>query len=127
LDWFKRTFESIGRITVDEFAQNMRRLVPLIRQETGAHVLVFNSLEVEPFDPTHNYSLRNLESASRRRRFNIALAELSDQLDFHIVDVDRVLKEQGVESQVDFSHFPVERMNAVADEALQILRSLQVF
>jgi hypothetical protein len=126
VSWFNKAFESIGRISVEEFAQNMRRLVPLVRGETGAHVLIFNSLEIEPFDPTHDYSLRNLASASRRRRFNIALAELSAEVGFHVVDVDRVLKEQGVERQVDFSHFPVERMQAVADEALRILRGIGV-
>lgn len=124
--WFNETFESIGRISVDEYAQNLRRLVPLIRRETEAHVLVFNSLEIEPFDPTYDYSLRNLLSASRRRRFNIALAELSSEVGFHVVDVDRVLKEQGVEHQVDFSHFPVERMHAVANEALRILHGIGV-
>lgn len=124
--WFNNTFEPIGRISVEGYAENVRRLVPLLRRETGAEVLIFNSLEIEPFDPTHDYSLRNLESASRRRRFNIALAELSDEVGFHVVDVDRVLKEQGVERQVDFSHFPVERMDAVAGEALRILRDIGV-
>jgi hypothetical protein len=124
--WFRENFESLGRISVEEFTENYRRLIPAIKRETGAHVLVFNSLEIEPFDPTHDYSLRNLKSASRRRRFNIALAELSRELDFRVVDVDRVLKEQGVDRQVDFSHFPVDRMRAVAGEAHGILRELGV-
>jgi hypothetical protein len=124
--WFRETFESLGRISVGQFAENYRQLIPAIKRETGAHVLVFNSLEIEPFDPTHNYSLRNLASASRRRRFNIALTELAQELDFHVVDVDRVLKEQGVDRQVDFSHFPVDRMRAVARDAYGILRDLGV-
>jgi hypothetical protein len=124
--WFRENFQSLGRISVGQFAENYRQLIPTIRRETGAHVLVFNSLEIEPLDPTHNYSLRNLASASRRRRFNIALAELAQELDFHVVDVDRVLKEQGVDRQVDFSHFPVDRMRAVARDAHGILRGLGV-
>jgi hypothetical protein len=124
--WFRENFESVGRISVGQFAENYRQLIPAIKRETGAHVLVFNSLEIEPLDPTHNYSLRNLASTSRRRRFNIALTELSQELDFHVVDVDRVLKEQGVDRQVDFSHFPVDRMRAVAREAHGILRDLSV-
>jgi hypothetical protein len=124
--WFRDNFESLGRISVEQFALNYRHLIPAIKRETGAHVLVFNSLEIEPLDTTHDYSLRNLSSASRRRRFNIALAELAQELDFHVVDVDRVLKEQGVARQVDFSHFPVDRMRAVAREAHDILRGLGV-
>jgi hypothetical protein len=124
--WFRENFESLGRISVGQFAENYRQLIPAIKRQTGAHVLVFNSLEIEPLDPTHNYSLRNLASTSRRRRFNIALTELSQELDFHVVDVDRVLKEQGVDRQVDFSHFPVDRMRAVAREAHGILRELAV-
>jgi hypothetical protein len=124
--WFRENFESLGRMPVEEFAENYRQLIPAIKQSTGAHVLVFNSLEIEPFDPTHDYSIRNLKSASRRRQFNIALEELSGELDFRIVDVDRVLKEQGVDRQIDFSHFPVDRMRAVGREAFRILRELDV-
>jgi hypothetical protein len=124
--WFSEHFERLGRISVDEFAQNYRRLIPLIRHETQASVLVLNSLEIEPFDPTYDYSDRGIEHATRRRRFNIALNELSGELGFHVVDVDRVLKTQGVDRQVDFSHFPVDRMRGVAEDALRILRELEV-
>jgi hypothetical protein len=124
--WFRAHFEQAGRISEEDFRSNYRRLIPLLKRETGAHVLVLNTLEIEPLDPTHDYSLRNLASASRRRRFNIALVELSHELGFQVVDVDRILKEQGVDRQVDFSHFPVERMRAVAAEARRILRDLDV-
>ena len=124
--WFSEHFERVGHISVEGFAENYRRLIPLIQQETRASVLVFNSLEIEPFDNTYDYSDRNVERATRRRRFNIALNELSRELGFHIVDVDRVLKTQGVDRQVDFSHFPVERMRAVAEDALRTLRELDV-
>jgi hypothetical protein len=126
VEWFKKTFEPLGRIDVEEFRANYRTLIPLLRRETGAHILVLNSLEIDPFDATYDYSVRNLQSASRRRRFNLALAELAEGLDFHIIDVDRILKEEGVEGQVDFSHFPVERMRAVAFEAANILRGIGV-
>jgi hypothetical protein len=124
--WFNENFEPLGRMSEETMREAYGRLIPAIKHETGAHILVFNSLEVEPFDITHDYSVRNLESVSRRRRFNIALTELASALDFSVVDVDRVLKEQGVSDQVDFSHFPVDRMRAVAQEAHVILRDLGV-
>lgn len=126
VEWFRRNFVSIGRMSADDFAASYRRLVPAIRDATGAHVLVLNALEVEPPDTTHDYSVRDVESATRRRRFNVVLAELADELGFRVIDVDRVLKEQGIERQIDFSHFPVEAMRAVAVETRAILRDLGV-
>ncbi len=124
--WFTEHFERVGRISVEEFTQNYRRLIPLIQQDSQTSVLVLNSLEIAPFDNTYDYSDRNIEVATRRRRFNIALDELSRELGFHIVDVDKILKTHGVDRQVDFSHFPVDRMRAVAEDALRILREINV-
>jgi hypothetical protein len=125
--WFRANFESLGRITVDEFAENLKKLVPLIERETGARVAVFNALEIEPGDTTYDYSTRNIESATRRRRFNLALYEVADATGMAIVDVDNALKREGVHDQVDFSHFPVAKMRAVAAAALDVFTSLGAF
>lgn len=126
IEWFRNEFESAGRMSIEDFQANYRRLVPLIRSETGAHVLVLNTLDTDPLDTRYEYSQLNIMRAVRRRRLNIALAELSRELDFRVIDVDRVLKEEGVDRQVDFSHFPVDRMRAVAAEAHRLLLELEV-
>lgn len=126
ITWFREEFESVGRMSAEDLAATYRRLIPLIKQHTGAHVLVFNTLDVEPLDGTYEFAHRNIERAVRRRSLNIALAELSQELDFRVIDVDRVLKEEGVDRQVDFAHFPVDRMRAVAAEAHRILLDLGV-
>jgi hypothetical protein len=126
LSRFKESFTSQGRISPEGFAENLTRLVPLIRRRTGAQVLVFNSLEIDPGDLTFDYSLRNLDSASRRRRFNILLQELRPDLGFHIIDVDQILKDAGISKQVDFSHFPIEQMRAIAAGALRTLHGLEI-
>jgi hypothetical protein len=126
LTWFRRSFISVGRITVDEFRQNLEQIIRLIRSRVGAHVIVLNSLVIDPLDPTHNYRLLPRGHTVRRRQFHLALAELSARLDFHILDVDRILKGHGVREQVDFAHFPVEGMLPIAEEAHRILRDLEV-
>ena len=126
LNWFKENFESVGKIKVEEYYANMEKIIGLLRERTGAHIVVLNSLVVDPMKPTHNYQLLNQAHSRRRRDFHMALAELSSRLDFHIVDVDRALKRQGVREQVDFAHFPAEGMRPIAEQAYRIFRELEV-
>ena len=79
---------------------------------------------VDPANPTHNYQLVKAAHSVRRREFTIALAELSQDLGFAIVDVDRLLKAAGVDEQVDFAHFPVDRMMPIGAELHRILQRL---
>jgi hypothetical protein len=124
--WFKENFESIGRISVEEFTGNYERIIRILKEEVGAHVIVYNSLLLDPGNPTHNYQLLKRAPAIRRREFHLALIELSARLDFHILDVDRVLKRQGVREQVDFAHFSTEGLLPIAAEAYRILKDLEV-
>jgi hypothetical protein len=124
--WFRETFEPLGRLPIDEFADQFRRLVRTVQERTGAHVLVFNTLTVEPRDETHNYQLRRSPEGLRRRRFHLALADLSRELGFHIVDVDRILKREGVTGQLDFAHFPEDQFGPLAAEVQRILTGLGV-
>lgn len=124
--WFRDNFEPVGRIGVDDFARNTEQIIRHLTDELGAHVITFNSLVVEPSAPTHNYQLLNEDHFTRRRDFNIALAELSARLNFHVLDVDRILKERGVVEQVDFAHFSVEGSMAVAEEGFRIIKELHV-
>jgi hypothetical protein len=126
LKWLRKTFTRAGRLTVDEFVESFSKVIIAVREHTGAHVLVFNVLTVEPGFQTHSYRLRPNPDGLRRREFNIALAELSRQLGFHVVDVDRALKRYGIDSQQDFDHIPADAGRPIAVEALRILRELEV-
>ena len=126
--WFQENFESIGRISLEEFVENFTEIIKRIKEQTGAHVLVFNLLTVEPGNPTHNYQFIRKPHWLRRREFCLALVELSRKLDFSIVDVDRILKQVGiVETQVDFAHFPMEAYDPIGRQAFRIMRDLGVF
>jgi hypothetical protein len=124
--WFSKQFKSIGRLTVDEFRESFGRLVSEVRRSTGAHILVFNTLTVNPYDGTHNYQMIRQPDVARRRSFAIALAEMSRELDFDVVDVDRILKLYGVEGQVDFAHFIEEKFEHIAAEVFRVLRGREL-
>lgn len=125
--WFRSNFESLGRIPVDEFHHNYTTLIRTLKERTGAQILVFNTLVVEPGSSDHSYRFVKNSHAVRRREFNLALIELSRALDFSIVDVDRVLKTEGVREQVDFAHFPPERFRSIAEEVFRIMAERGVF
>lgn len=126
LDWFRRAFEPVGKISAEGFQANLEEIVRLVRERIGAHVIVYNSLVLDPLNPTHNYQLVNKAHSLRRREFHLALAEVSAKLDVPIVDVDRVLKEDGIREQVDFAHFPIERMSAIGRRAYRIFKELEI-
>ena len=126
LDWVRKHFVSIGRLTVEQFVELFTKLMLAIQERLDAHVLVFNVLTVEPGVRVHNYRMRKTPDGLRRREFNIALAELSGPLGFHIVDVDRTLKRYGISRHQDFDHFPVDAGLPIAMEGLRILRELEV-
>ena len=115
-------FDRVGKLSVDEHIANYRRLLPVLRERTGSEIMVFNVLTIEPGDRTHNYQLRKVPEGARRRQFHIAQAELSEELGYLVVDIDRALKRAQVVGQVDFAHFPREQYPAVAGEAYAALR-----
>src|SRR5262249_32791241 len=74
---FRDTFAPIGKISLNDFVANFTRLITLLKSQTCAHVLVYNTLTVEPGDRTHNLQLVKNFTPLRRREFAVALAELS--------------------------------------------------
>jgi hypothetical protein len=123
--WFKDNFEAIGKIEVADFQANFERIIRHLHS-TGSQVIVLNTLVVDPLSPLHNYQLHNQAHMTRRREFNIALNELSARLGFHVVDIDRLLKMQGVREQIDFAHISTAAKLPIAHEGYRILRELGV-
>jgi hypothetical protein len=124
--WFAANFVKLGRIGVNEFGDNMRRLIPLLKERTGAHIVVLNSLVIEPGQPTPDYRLIPKADDLRRREFAVVLMELTKELEFSLLDVDRILKEGGTSGQADFIHQTPEQTDAVARELVRILAEQNV-
>jgi len=123
---FNKDFKKIGRMTTELFHESFGRLVREMQERTKAHILVMNVLTVDPSDPTHNYRLAKNHDTARRKEFTIALAELSRELGFDVLDVDRTLKVGGVQGQVDFAHFTDEQFEPIGREAYRILREREI-
>jgi hypothetical protein len=124
---FRDDFAPIGRISLENFVTNFTKLITLLKSRTDAHLLVYNTLTVEPGSRIHNLQLVKNFHPLRRREFVVALAELSRQLDFSIVDVDRIAKRFGIQAQVDFGHLPPELNIVIAREVMRIIQELGVF
>ncbi len=122
VEWFRKNFQRVGRLTIDDFKSNHTRLVNEIRNRMGSEVMFYNTLVLDPANPIHNYQLVKASHSMRRREFIIALWELSAELNFPVVDIDRILKTMGVDEQVDFAHFPVDRMGPIGAEVYRILQ-----
>lgn len=120
--WFRQHFRGVGRMSTDAFVESFGRLVSEIRGRTGAHIMVFNMLTVDPSEPVHSYRLMGQSDTVRRREFSVALAELSARYDFDVIDADRILKLEGITEQVDFAHFSETQFMPIAEEAFRILR-----
>lgn len=121
LKWLRKSFTSIGRPTVDEWERDFRRLHHEIVARTGAKVVVFNLLTVEPHDQTHCYRGRNAPETVRRRLFALRLYELAKEIDIEVVDVDRRLKESSITEAVDFAHMPREYFHGIIRESAELL------
>jgi hypothetical protein len=125
--WFKDNFESRGRMSVSEFYESFGEVVRLVKRDTGAQVLVFNTLVIDPGDPVHNYQFTRNNQTLRRRELDVALRDLSREHDFYILDVDKLLKLTDVHKRIEFAHFPAEYKKPIAFEAYRILTELEVF
>jgi hypothetical protein len=125
--WFRQQFESIGLISLDAFVENFTKVIQLLRANTTKHVLVFNTLTLEPGNTTHNYQFVKHSDTMRWRRFNIALMELSRQLDFPIVDLDRIVRRYGMRGQRAAAHFPPQLDLLLGREAFRIMDEMGVF
>lgn len=123
VDWFRKNFKRVGRLSLEDFRTYNTKLVNEIRDRVGAQVIYYNTMVIDPANPTHNYQLVKTVHSVRRRQFTIALTELSRDLDFPIVDVDKILKTAGVADQVDFAHFPVDRMMPIGAEVYRIFKA----
>jgi hypothetical protein len=128
VNWFRENFVKVGRISLEDFADNFSQVVRLLKEKTGAHVMVFNVSAVDPGSKTHCYQFVKDPHNLRRLEFNLALAELSRKLDFPIVDVDRIVKRVGMSNlQVDFGHLPPKAYEPIGREAFGIMRELKIF
>ncbi len=123
--WFRQNFVSIGHSRVDDFVNHTAKIITELRQRTQAQIVMLNVLVTEPGTLTHNYQFVKNSYEIRRREFNLALLDLSRQMNFPFIDVDRALKRAGLsDTQMDFAHYPDEVYPYIAREAFQVFQEI---
>jgi len=127
-DWLKAEFEPVGHADVDDSMANLAAIVERLRETQDIPVLVYNMSAVIPGDSVHCYLGLDETYATRIRRFNLALIELSQAIGISIVDVDAVLARHGAERlKVDAMHLTAEGYELVAHEVVRILDDFGLF
>lgn len=114
--------EFAGLADIDTTMQRLEQLILAVEEKLGAQVLVYNLSPVTPGERTHCWLGAEDSIALRVQRMNIRLAELSAQLGFSIVDVDRLVACAGAERlKIDLFHLTAEGWRLVAEEVVRIL------
>jgi hypothetical protein len=120
--WLERECEYAGLADIDTVFARLRLLIPAIEERTGAQVLVYNLNPLTPGERTHCWIGAEDSITLRVQRFNLRLAELSAELGFSIVDVDRLVASAGAESlKIDLFHLKAEGWRLLAEEVVRIL------
>ena len=126
-DWLKRDFSRLDLLDVGDSMRNLRGIVERIRQRSESPILIYNVSSVVPGETIHCLQGLGEIYSTRCRRFNLGLAELSEDLGISIVDVDLVLARAGADKlKVDAMHLTAEGYRLVAEEVVRILVDLGV-
>jgi len=102
--------------------QHLLGVIERFRQVNDAPILVSNLSTVTPGETVHAYLGIDESYAQRVRRFNVALVDAAMQVDFSIVDVERIVATGGARTLLtDAIHLSAEGCRAVAGEVVRIL------
>lgn len=126
--WINSAFEPVGTAKLEDSMENLAAVIERLRQDRDVPVLVYNMSSVIPGDHVHCYVGLDETYATRIRRFNLALIELSQSIGFSIVDVDAVLARHGADRlKLDVMHLHPEGYRLIAEETVRILDDLGIF
>jgi lysophospholipase L1-like esterase len=125
--WLKTEFYSLPLMDLAESAANLKRIVARIRARTDAPILIYNLSPIVPGQIVHCLQGLGDTFATRIRRFNLALADLSERTGVSIIDVDEILARAGADRlKVDAMHLKPEAYQLIAQEVVRVLEDLGV-
>jgi hypothetical protein len=122
LEWLQRNCVPLQRCSAEDSMQHLLGVIERFRQVNDAPILVSNLSTVTPGETVHAYLGIDESYAQRVRRFNVALVDAAMQVDFSIVDVERIVATGGARTLLtDAIHLSAEGCRAVAGEVVRIL------
>ena len=123
--WLRNNFEDTGLLDPDTSMANLIMIVSRIRQNSNAAILVYNVSSVVPGERIHAYDGLDEVLSTRIRRFNLGLIEVSRQTGISLIDVDRIVAQEGANRmKFDFRHLTSEGCQAVTEEVVRVLDDL---
>jgi hypothetical protein len=123
--WLRAEFEPLGLLSVDAAMRNLAALVERIRAIRDVPILIYNLSPYIPGEIVHCHQGFDETFATRIRRFNLGLVELSERTGISIVDVETVLARHGAERlKIDAMHLTGEGYELVAREVVRICDDL---
>jgi hypothetical protein len=126
-EWLEREFVQLEPPDVERSMSHLEGVIARIRASSAAEILVYNLSPVIPGDWVHAYAGLEDHFASRIRRFNVGLIDVSERTGVSIVDVDTVLARAGAEMhKLDVYHLTPTGYRLVAEEVVRILEDLGV-
>lgn len=124
-DWLKAHFAQGDLLDVAVSMVNLRRIIERIRLRTDVPILVYNVSSIIPGDTVHCFQGLGEIYATRCRRFNLGLVELSEETGISIIDVDTIIGRAGADRlKLDAMHLSPEGYRLVAEEVVRVLGDL---
>jgi lysophospholipase L1-like esterase len=124
-NWLRDEFDREELLNVGASMDNFAGIIGRIRQRSSAPILIYNVSSVVPGDAVHCYEWLGDIFATRIRRFNLGLTELSRQTGISVIDIDAVIARVGADRlKLDTVHLTPEGYRLVAEEVVRVLNDL---
>jgi hypothetical protein len=125
--WLKSDFDRQELLDVSTSMNHLRRIIDRIRERSDVPILIYNVCSIIPGETVHSLQGLGEIYSTRCRRFNLGLAELSEEVGCSIVDVDSIIGRAGVDNyKIDAMHLTPDGYRLVAEEVVRVLHDLGV-
>jgi hypothetical protein len=126
--WLRRTFTPPEQIDAAASMAALAGVVERIRLRSDAPILVYNLSAVSPGDTIHCHQGLDDVFATRVRRFNLGLIDLSRSTGISIIDVDTIVARAGADRvKLTPLHLTAEGHRLVAEEVVRVLADYGCF
>lgn len=125
--WLNAAFSSVDALDVGSSMANFEAIIEGIRAKRDVPILIYNVSPIVPGEMIHCYQGLDETFSNRCRRFNLALAELSERTGISIVDIDTLVARHGADTmKLDAVHLTPEGYRLAAEQVARILDELGV-
>lgn len=123
--WAREEFVPTGLLDVGIAMASFEAIIARLRERSSAPILIYNVSSVVPGDTVHCHEGLEELLSTRIRRFNLALAELSQRTGISVIDVDRIVARAGADRlKLDALHLSAEGCRLVAEEVVRVLADI---